>query len=110
MPSDIGCSQKQCMLFWAILAFWEGLHCPTTQVERGEGDDFDDNLEGSVVIQAVAAVHFELFQLQLLEAFGDCDVSETERQIKTAHGLGMHLQQCVRKLILLAGSFTSSLQ
>ena len=43
-------------------------------------------------------------------AFGDCDVSETERQIKTAHGLGMHLQQCVRKLILLSGSFTSSLQ
>ena len=61
------------MLFWAILAFWEGLHCPTTQVERGEDDDFDDNLEGSVVIQALAVKHIELLQLQLLETFGHCE-------------------------------------
>ena len=78
MPSDIGCSQKQYMLFWAILAFWEGLHCPATQVERGEGDDFDDNLEGSVVIQVAAVIHIELLQLQLLETFGDCEGAEIE--------------------------------
>ena len=62
--------------FWAILAFWECRHWPPTQAERSEGDHFDDNLKSGVVIQAVAAVHVELFQLQLLEAFGDCEGPE----------------------------------
>ena len=63
--------------FWAILAFWECHHWPPTQVERSEGDHFDDNLKSGVVIQADAAVHVELFQLQLLEAFGYCAKLET---------------------------------
>ena len=65
--------------FWAILAFWECRHWPLTQVEQSEGDHFDDNLKSGVVIQAFAAGHVELFQLQLLEAFGHCKWSETEQ-------------------------------
>ena len=65
--------------FGQFLAFWECRHWPPTQVERSEGDNFDDNLKSGVVIQVFAAVHVELLQLQLLEALGHCEVSETEQ-------------------------------
>ena len=59
-------------------AFWKCLHLPATEAKLREGNDFDDNLKSSVVIQVVAATHVELLQLQLLKAFGNCDGSETE--------------------------------
>ena len=76
---DCDVSEHKSGYFGAFRAFWKCLHLTATEAKLREGNDFDDNLKSSVVIQVVAVVHFELLQLQLLKAFGHCDASETEQ-------------------------------
>ena len=75
---DCDVSEHKSGYFGAFRAFWKCLHLPATKAKLREGNDFDDNLQSSVVIQVSAAYHVELLQLQLLKAFGHCEGSETE--------------------------------
>ena len=79
MPSDIAMCQKRnnrCIAH----TLRERLHVAVRQAELGQSGDLGEDGVGLIFLsKGAAATQIEVLELQVLEAFGDCDASKTEQ-------------------------------